>query len=317
MGLSWAVAVLIVAHLSVVSVQGYSSYYHVRSVSRAMISVNHYETQALLTRSVPFKARRSRISKLRLSSTAAEVQLSSSTRSPLMQAVSAISNALKVLWDFTRPHTILGSFVSCFCLFLYATPASLWSSEIFRSALFASLAPSLLTNLYITGLNQVTDVDIDRVNKPYLPIASGALSLPAGIAVVTVSMLAALLLILPASWPLQSTVLGSALLGTIYSMPPFRLKRFPLLAAFCILVVRGSLVNLGFFLQAKMAVQGAQFSSLKEALLAYPESIYITVFFAIYGLVIALMKDVPDVRGDIQNDIKTFSVRMGAGTMFK
>ena len=38
---------------------------------------------------------------------------------------------------------------------------------------------------------------------------------------------------------------NTGLLGTAYSLPPFRLKRFPILAAFCILVVRGSLVNLG------------------------------------------------------------------------
>ena len=32
-------------------------------------------------------------------------------------------------------------------------------------------------------------------------------------------------------WPLRAGLASSALLGSLYSLPPFRLKRFPLLAA--------------------------------------------------------------------------------------
>ena len=32
---------------------------------------------------------------------------------------------------------------------------------------------AVLINIYVTGLNQVFDVDIDKINKPYLPIAAG------------------------------------------------------------------------------------------------------------------------------------------------
>ena len=37
-------------------------------------------------------------------------------------------------------------------------------------------------NVFIVGLNQITDVEIDRINKPYLPIAAGDLTLDAGVA---------------------------------------------------------------------------------------------------------------------------------------
>lgn len=224
---------------------------------------------------------------------------------------------LRIIWDFSRPHTVIGSIVSIATLFLFATPRSLWGSHTFLSSLGASLLPSLLTNLYITGLNQLTDVDIDKVNKPYLPVASGALSQGIGSAVVILSMLSAIALTWSAAWPLKSTVLGSAFLGTIYSLPPFRLKRFPLLAAFCILVVRGTLVNLGFFLQAKTAVLGKNLPFALPSLHAYPESVLAASFFALFGLVIALMKDVPDISGDVQNNIRTFSVQAGASRMFR
>jgi len=161
----------------------------------------------------------------------------------------AIISAFLPIWQFTRPHTIIGSLISIISLFAFATPFKLWRTNEFMTSLLASLLPSLLMNVYITGLNQVTDVEIDKINKPYLPIASGALSLTHGTIIVTLSLLLSLLIGIKSALPLQLTLLGSALLGTFYSLPPFRLKRFPLLAAFCILVVRGSIINLGFFFQ--------------------------------------------------------------------
>ena len=137
---------------------------------------------------------------------------------------------LKVLWDFTRPHTLIGSAVSLVSLFLFATPKALWCTKPFLVSLLSAIVPSLLMNLYITGLNQVTDVDIDKINKPYLPIAAGQMSLTRGIVVIVVSLIASLLMVRQANWPLQLVVVGSGILGTLYSLPPFRLKRFPLLA---------------------------------------------------------------------------------------
>ncbi|KAG5560972.1 hypothetical protein RHGRI_004107 [Rhododendron griersonianum] len=40
-----------------------------------------------------------------------------------------------------------------------------------------------MMNLYAVGLNQLTDVEIDKVNKPYLPLASGEISTELGIAI--------------------------------------------------------------------------------------------------------------------------------------
>lgn len=138
---------------------------------------------------------------------------------------------IKTLWDFTRPHTIIGSCISIACLYLFAVPASQWKTAAFRKSLLSAMGPSLLMNLYITGLNQVTDVDIDKINKPYLPIAAGTLSKANGIRVIMASLFWALYNVNSVAWPLRYTLIGSALLGTVYSLPPFRLKRFPLLAA--------------------------------------------------------------------------------------
>jgi homogentisate phytyltransferase/homogentisate geranylgeranyltransferase len=88
-------------------------------------------------------------------------------------------------------------------------------------------------------------VEIDKINKPYLPIASGALTKNQGIAIIMLSLLTSLTLGRTQAWPLQAVLISSGVLGSIYSLPPFRLKRFPIFAALCILAVRGSIVNAG------------------------------------------------------------------------
>eukprot|EP00957_Ditylum_brightwellii_P137898 10513583-Ditylum_brightwellii.AAC.1 len=115
-------------------------------------------------------------------------------------------------------------------------------------------------NLYITGLNQITDVDIDRINKPDLPIAAGHLSLPTAKAIVIFSGIFSLAMGL--SHPFLSTnglsvaLWASFILGTMYSLPPIRFKRFHLLAAFCIIAVRGAVINAGFYAHAQAAAFG-------------------------------------------------------------
>jgi len=116
------------------------------------------------------------------------------------------SNFLEVVWKFSRPHTVVGSVISIISLFLFAVPTNMWLTLRFSEALMAALVPSVLMNLYITGLNQLSDIEIDKVNKPYLPLASGELSVRTGIAIVLASLLGAAALTYSAAWPLKSTV---------------------------------------------------------------------------------------------------------------
>jgi len=175
-----------------------------------------------------------------------------------------------------------------------------------------ALVPALLINIYIVGLNQLFDIEVDRINKPFLPLASKELSVRwAWIIVVTCGGLGLLLgLLLPnTSMPLIGTLVASMLLGSIYSIPPIRLKRYPLLASFCILVVRGVLVNIGFSQHARIvAGYGA---TLSAACWFY------SIFFALFGISIALMKDIPDVKGDRLFQLRSFSVILGPQLVFR
>jgi homogentisate phytyltransferase/homogentisate geranylgeranyltransferase len=220
-----------------------------------------------------------------------------------------------VLWRFTRPHTIIGSALAIPALHLLAAPtyASAFSPRSLSSIGFAMI-PALLMNLYITGLNQVTDVEIDKINKPNLPIAAGDLSLRGGIIIVVIALILSLLMGVShpvfGSQGLNLALWFSGIMGTLYSLKPFRLKRFPFLAAFCIVTVRGGVINAGFFAHAKFAAFGKS-ASVIEYLLSDRQCMLSSLYFAMFGLVIALMKDVPDVKGDALSNVRTFSVRLG------
>lgn len=241
--------------------------------------------------------------------------------------------AVRLLWDFGRPHTLIGSLLAVPSLFLFAAPAAIAAQPgaALGAVAITSVAAALI-NVYVTGLNQVTDVEIDRLNKPHLVIPAGRMSRARATQVVGACLALGLLLPRLAAgalqWPalaspaLYTVLVGSAALGTVYSAKPFRLKRFPLLAALCILSVRGGLINLAFHAHA-CAVLGLGDGSAMAVLspfaygAANPAAGLATLFYATFGVAIALMKDVPDVSGDRANNINSFSVRRGEQFMLR
>jgi homogentisate phytyltransferase/homogentisate geranylgeranyltransferase len=214
----------------------------------------------------------------------------------------SLSQQLSALWRFSRPHTIIGTTLSVWALFAIAQGANWPTATDWRSLLGAWLA-CLGGNLYIVGLNQLEDIEIDRINKPQLPLASGEFSPRQGQSIVALSGLAAIALAaLQGPW-LLATVAVSLLIGTAYSLPPIRLKRFPFWASFCIFTVRGVIVNLGLFLH----FQGG-FPVISEVWA-------LTLFVLIFTFAIAIFKDIPDLEGDKRYQISTLTVRLGASAV--
>src|SRR5262249_38016333 len=106
---------------------------------------------------------------------------------------------------------------------------------------------------------------------------------------------------------LAAVALGFAI-GTAYSVPPLRLKRFPVLASLSITFVRSVVVNVGVWLHFSQAFGGS--SAIHPAVWAL---IAVTVPFS---FAIAILKDMPDVEGDRRYAIATFSGRLGARPVF-
>jgi len=220
----------------------------------------------------------------------------------------SIASTLYAFWKFSRPHTIIGTTLSVAGIFAIArslvnqTSGDPWGTVAI--ALFACLCG----NVYIVGLNQLEDVDIDRVNKPHLPLASGEFSRPQGWAIAgTCGVLALLLAAWGGPW-LLATVGLSLMIGTAYSMPPIRLKRFPVWASLCIFTVRGAIVNLGLFLYFRRAL------SLPSGI---PAEVWaLTLFILGFTGAIALCKDIPDLEGDRRYHIRTFALSLGKRPVF-
>lgn len=217
---------------------------------------------------------------------------------------------LSQLWKFSRPHTIIGTTLSVFALLTIAiatTDSSISSTSIIIQLLGTWIA-CLLGNIYIVGLNQLYDIEIDRVNKPDLPLASGKLSIRQGQWIVGVTgVLAIAISIFLGKW-LFGTVALSLVIGTAYSLPPIRFKQYPLLAAICILTVRGCIVNLGIFLHFNQIFTGVDI---------VPPSIWVlTLFILVFTIAIAIFKDVPDLEGDRQYQIQTFTMVVGKPNIF-
>lgn len=233
----------------------------------------------------------------------------SSTRSS--GAYSTAIHLLASLYRFTRPHTMLGTFVSVVSVSLLAiglqgiTPAA-------TTALAQALVSALLMNISIVGVNQIYDIEIDKINKPYLPLAAGDFSVSLATAVVWLTGAGSLAVgLATGSPPLLATLAGSLLLGIAYStdLPFLRWKKYPVAAAACILAVRAVLVQIGFFCHMQHSLGAA------ELILTRPIT-FATGFMLVFSIVIALFKDLPDIAGDEKAGVRTLSVRLGQERVF-
>lgn len=174
-----------------------------------------------------------------------------------------------------------------------------------------AVAAAVLMNVAIVGINQVYDKKLDRVNKPYLPMASGAFSSDMALSVIAVSTTASFMIgVWSGSSALMWALVISLLLGIVYSVdaPGLRWKKSPLLAATCVLFVRAVIVQLGFFAHAL----GRELTDFN-----FPINLWCAIgFMTVYGIVIALFKDLPDMEGDMKQNVRTLSVRLGPSFVF-
>ncbi|MCM0591417.1 MAG: homogentisate phytyltransferase [Gloeotrichia echinulata IR180] len=213
---------------------------------------------------------------------------------------------LNAFWRFSRPHTIIGTSLSVLALYLIAVAVG--NRNFSLLPLLGAWFACVCGNVYIVGLNQLEDIEIDKINKPSLPLASGEFSLKQGQLIVVITGILALVV----AWLNGPFLLGmvaiSLSIGTAYSLPPIRLKRFPFWAALCIFSVRGTIVNLGLFLH---------FNSLSRLNQAIPSTVWVlTLFILVFTFAIAIFKDIPDMEGDLRYNITTLTIQLGPQAVF-
>ncbi|OIT04422.1 PREDICTED: homogentisate solanesyltransferase, chloroplastic [Nicotiana attenuata] len=229
-------------------------------------------------------------------------QVGTAGSEPVLDKLSQFKDAF---WRFLRPHTIRGTALGSLSL---VTRALIENPNLIRWSLalkaFSGLIALICGNGYIVGINQIYDIGIDKVNKPYLPIAAGDLSVQSAWFLVLLFAVAGLLIVGINFGPFITSLYCLGLfLGTIYSVPPFRMKRFAVVAFLIIATVRGFLLNYGVY-YATTAALGLSFQWSSPVA-------FITTFVTLFALVIAITKDLPDVEGDRKFQISTLATKLG------
>lgn len=210
---------------------------------------------------------------------------------------------LTILWKFSRPHTIIGSVIGIFTLYTIACRQQ-DKSDLFL--LMMAIVIAISCNIFIVGINQIADVNIDRINKPSLPIPAGVLTVQQAKTIVYSSLVISLSLALYLTPYLFGIIVLSTGIGWAYSMPPFYLKQHHITAALAITTVRGLLLNAGGFLV---------FNYLINHSLEMPLNIKIlTLFVIVFSVVISWFKDLPDIEGDAKYHIQTLAIRYSPKT---
>ncbi|KAH7839450.1 hypothetical protein Vadar_004318 [Vaccinium darrowii] len=193
-----------------------------------------------------------------------------------------------IFYRFMRPYSVLGTVRT------------------------SAVVPTILLNIYWNGLNQLFDVEIDKVNKPYLPIASGEISTEFGIALTSMLLLMSFTMgIMFQSPPLLYGLLALFVVTSAYSieLPLLRWKGNPFLAAFTLMTIRGLAIPPAFFMHIQKYVLGRPFVLTRSLVFA-------VAIFSLLSITCAIIKDVPDVDGDREHGVQTLSVILGKEKAF-
>ena len=208
----------------------------------------------------------------------------------------SIKARFRALYKFTRPHTIRGTVLASFAgttRALIDTPGALSNAQwgVMLPRALIGMVALLLGNAFIVGINQIYDEGIDKLNKPFLPVASGEMSKTfAWTTVLGCGFIGPMIVYRFFPFLLFKLYMLGWTLGAVYSVPPIRTKRNPIAAGLTIATVRGFLLNFGVYYAVKDSL-GATFSWS-------PKVSFIARFMTAFATVIAVTKDLPDTEGD-------------------
>ncbi|MHC4953090.1 MAG: UbiA family prenyltransferase [Planctomycetota bacterium] len=148
------------------------------------------------------------------------------------------------------------------------------------------------------GINQVADVETDRINRPDRPLPSGAVTLGQAWAIVAALSVASLALAWRTGPAFLACVAATLPVTAAYSLPPLRTKRVPFLANATIALPRGLLLVVAGW------AAGGGATRIEAWVLGALAFVYI------FGA--ASTKDFGDVEGDRATGCKTLPIIWGA-----
>jgi 4-hydroxybenzoate polyprenyltransferase len=205
--------------------------------------------------------------------------------------------------DLARPFTLVApalGFVSGALTAVGAAPRERWSPVLLAAPIVGSAMAALL-NAGNNALNQIYDLEIDRVNKPTRPLPSGRLTMGEVWTFTTATYVLALVLawlVAPGGRHECFWLVAIAVVCTfLYSIPPPRTKRLGIWANVTIAIPRGTLLKV------------AGWSSVKTIVGVEPW--YIGAIFGLFLLGATTTKDFADMEGDRLGGCRTLPIQYG------
>jgi 4-hydroxybenzoate polyprenyltransferase len=214
-----------------------------------------------------------------------------------------LPDRIRAVVDFARPFTLIApalGFVSAAATAIGAQPREPWSWWLVVPPILGAIMAAVL-NIASNGLNQIFDLEIDRINKPKRPLPSGRMELGEAWGITLTSFAMAFVL----AWFVAPggrhecfwMVLAAAAITTLYSVPPFRTKRLGIWANVTIAIPRGVLLKV------------AGWSAVKTA--GGFEPWYLGAIFGLFLLGATTTKDFADMEGDARGGCRTLPIQYG------
>ena len=205
--------------------------------------------------------------------------------------------------ELSRPFTLVApalGVVSGAVTAAGAVPRESWSTALLLYPALGALMAATL-NAANNALNQIYDLEIDRINKPTRPLTSGRLTIrEAWIFTWTTYALALGLawLVAPGGRHECFWIVVAATIATfVYSCPPLRTKRRGIWANVTIAIPRGVLLKV------------AGWSCVKTIVGVEPW--YIGMIFGLFLLGASTTKDFADMEGDARGGCRTLPIVYG------
>lgn len=205
--------------------------------------------------------------------------------------------------ELSRPFTLVApalGFASGAVTAYGATPREPWQNGLMVYPLIG-LTMAAVLNAASNALNQIYDLEIDRINKPKRPLPSRRMSMADAWAFTIAAYVVALTL----AWLVAPggrhecfwIVLIATIITILYSVPPARTKRLGIWANLTIAIPRGVLLKV------------AGWSAVKSIVGAEPW--YIGAIFGLFLLGASTTKDFADMDGDARGGCRTLPIIHG------
>lgn len=211
--------------------------------------------------------------------------------------------SLRTYVELGRPFTLIApalGFTSGALTAVGARPHEIWSAGLLVPAAIGAVMAAVF-NAGNNALNQIYDLEIDRVNKGRRPLPSGRLTTAQAWRFTAVAYAVTLVLawlVAPSGRHQCFWIVLAAIVATyVYSVPPLRTKRRGIWANVTIAIPRGVLLKV------------AGWSAVKTV--AGLEPWYIGGIFGLFLLGASTTKDFADMEGDRRDGCRTLPIMYG------